>query len=97
MTILYNKQEEDQVPNQTPSKVKNTKEQMDSQGHEKIDGEQLEGDEMKQEIPGEIVTTATVARGGDSTIHTDMQHLHLDKVSTCVLFRHISILSLLQI
>lgn len=30
------------------------------------------------ELPGEVISTEMVARGHDSTIHTAMEHLHLD-------------------
>ena len=30
------------------------------------------------ELPGERIMTDTVSRGSDSTIHTAMEHLHLD-------------------
>ncbi|XP_053396218.1 midasin-like isoform X2 [Mercenaria mercenaria] len=40
--------------------------------------EAVEADGQVHELPGEIIATETVARGSDSTIHTAMEHLHLD-------------------
>ena len=51
-----------------------------------IDGtsETMEIEESeKHEIKGDIVTTQTVARGNESTIHTAMEHLLIDNMVCC--------------
>jgi hypothetical protein len=38
-----------------------------------------------QQIPGEIISTMTVARGSESTIHTAMEHLHIDSTVSIIM------------
>ncbi|XP_041350636.1 midasin-like [Gigantopelta aegis] len=45
-----------------------------SEGEDNMD----EGEDGKTDIPGERVTTTTVERGPESSIHTVLDHLHLD-------------------
>lgn len=71
-------QNPDDIETLPSAKLKKSKQDKDSRLDGDVDENIDNDDDHKVEVPGERVTTDTVERGPESTIHTALENLHLD-------------------
>lgn len=65
---------------QSATKLKNKKDKL--QKNADVEGLEDSPESEKTEIPGDVIDTLSVARGPESTIHTQIEHLHTDEVKS---------------